>query len=666
MSDPEKQTVHDALKRLRSRIPELVRCLRLDGVPDIDAWSGIIDNKLLPRLQPDLPLLAAVCGGGSSGKSSLFNALVGKRISPVGGRAGINRRVLLAAGDAYFRQTEILPVLFEPFGGLPEPLTDPGDLTVPGTPLYVSADTIPANLAVMDTPDFDTGARGAYTNRQVARQALEASDIIIYIFTNSNYSNRDNTDFIAQMLTGVGLRKCFLVYRVYPSFQENEVLEHAMTVARNIYGDNAEQHILGIYRADEDNAVAAGRRFMELKPARAQDPSFADALNAIDTRRLRMELNASILKDALDIARDVMDRAGLSMEALRLYMDALQAVQSRCTHEALRHFPMDLMVRRFADIWMSTDPPHIRFMRKTGSVLEWPVKVIAGAVRQATGSRHGASDQTSVDYADQVKEDLISAVNDLHMGVVGPEISVSVGAGDPVAGRMVESVGWIRGGQRGSDAPVPHVEAENEKGETRLKVPAHPAVYPEQDKIKTRDWKSTLQSILSRKDVIITLSDSVEAELRELADDFRRRMGFWDKLRQSFSAFLNVIPATAAVTYILHTGDPVGAAGIKVKLTGLFGLKDLYALIAIPAASGIKKADQKQLESLLEPIARTWLTHKVKAVQQLFRQEITGGVIHTAEQTLDHATRLAQTIENDIHRISNENREGTSLIFHIS
>ena len=72
-------------------------------------------------------------------------------------------------------------------------------------------------------------------------------------------------------------------------------------------------------------------------------------------------------------------------------------------------------------------------------------------------------------------------------------------------------------------------------------------------------------------------------------------MGVWDRMRQTFAALLNVLPATAAVTYVLSTGDPVGATGIKIKLTGLLGLKDLYALIAIPATAGLKKADQKQL-----------------------------------------------------------------------
>ena len=101
-------------------------------------------------------------------------------------------------------------------------------------------------MILLDTPDFDTGARGGYANRDSARSALEASDILIYVFTNSNYNNRDNTDFIARMLTGIGRRKCFLVYRSYPSFTVEEVAEHAMTVGRNIYGDAADRYVLGV------------------------------------------------------------------------------------------------------------------------------------------------------------------------------------------------------------------------------------------------------------------------------------------------------------------------------------------------------------------------------------------------------------------------------------
>lgn len=644
---------HERLRRLSRDVPALVRELDPEGGAGLDRWHGVLDRKLIPRLQPDLPLLAAVCGGGSSGKSSLFNALVGRRVSPVGGKAGINRRVLVAADPAYFEQQESLAAIFEPFGAPPRPLADPEELTTVGEPLYVAAERMPADLALMDTPDFDTGAGGAYTNREVARQALEASDILVYLFTNSNYSNRDNSDFVAEMLTGIGLRKCFLVYRVYPSFRETEVLEHAMTVARNIYGEAADANVLGIYRADEDNRVAAGERFLTLRPARPDDPPFEEALKAVDTRKLRLDLNASILEDALAMAAAATAKAAAGMDALRLYRDALTAAEGRCTQTALRHFPMDRVMRRFSEIWLASDPPHIRAMRRTGSTLEWPVKAAAGLLRRLKSSPDNASAPRGEDhYAEMVREDLVGAASELHLGVVGSAVTVKLAAADPAAKRMAETAGRVLNAESPAGVPPPRVAPENGDGETTFTVAAHPAVLAERERLRGQDWPSILGSILDRRDVIVTLSEQVEAELRVLADDFRRRMGVWDKIRHSFSAFLNVIPATAAVTYILHTGDPAGAVGIKVKLSGIFGLQDLYALIAIPASSGMKKADRRQLETMLAPIARTWLSHKTEAVQRLLRQEITGGVLEAAERVLADAERRVARIADDLSHVS--------------
>ena len=84
---------------------------------------------------------------------------------------------------------------------------------------------MPTNVVLLDTPDIDTGARGEYHNREQARLSLESADLFIYIFTNATYNNRDNTDFIARMLTGMGTRPCFLVYRVYASYDVDEIAE---------------------------------------------------------------------------------------------------------------------------------------------------------------------------------------------------------------------------------------------------------------------------------------------------------------------------------------------------------------------------------------------------------------------------------------------------------
>jgi hypothetical protein len=644
-----KQNVTDALKILRRCIPSVQDRLRLGRSKDIAAWTKIVDGKLLTRLSFDFPIMATICGGGSSGKSSLFNSMVGERLSPVGGSAGLNRRVLVSVHREIFNRPNILSALFEPFGCVPDPLKDTQDLTVSGHPLYVLSDAVPQNLMLMDTPDFDTGAKGTYINRDITLKALESSDILIYVFTNSNYNNRENTDFISEMLTGIGMRKCFLVYRVYPSFEEDEVHEHAMTVAQNLYGNDADRYVLGIYRADEDNSVAAGKRFMSLRPVRKKDPSFVTALQSMDSRELRLELLSSILKDVLIMAGDLLEDARISRDELRLYLDTLQTAQSHCVHETLKHFPMDRVVKRFVEIWMLTDPPYVKAMRNTGKFVELPLKVLLDTPKKVKDMLSGTKKiEPQQNFIDKVEEDLVTAVNRMHYKTVNTEISVSANLKDPVTRQMREAVERIRANKGLKDDQNPHIETTEKQVSLTFYVSAHPVVFQEQEKLRDRDWKSVLESILSRRDVIVDLSQGIDQELRGLAKTFRSKMGMWTKIRQTFSAFLNVVPATVAVTYILSTGDPVGAVGIKVKLTGLFGLHDLYALVAIPATTGLKRADQKQLDDMLGPIVQAWLNNKLKEVKDLFEQEITGGIIRAAKDAVDEADTLINQIEVNI------------------
>jgi hypothetical protein len=96
---------------------------------------------------------------------------------------------------------------------------------------------------------------------------------------------------------------------------------------------------------------------------------------------------------------------------------------------------------------------------------------------------------------------------------------------------------------------------------------------------------------------------------------------------------------------VLSTGDPVGAAAIKVKLAGLFGLKDIYALVAIPVTRGMKQVDRKQLKAMLGPLAQTWLRHKFAEVQTLFEEELSGEILRSAENTIEAAGCLVAQIE---------------------
>jgi hypothetical protein len=628
----------------------LAELLKFGDRSDIASWMNIIAAKLIPRFSSEFPIVAAICGGGSSGKSTLFNSLSGERLAPTGGRAGMNRRVLFSIPETLVAQNRVVVDMAEPFKADLQPLGDSADLTTPGNPLYVINRSGPADLVLLDTPDFDTGARGEYVNRDVTRMALEASDIFIYIFTNSNYNNRDNTDFMSRMLTGIGRRKCFLIYRVYPSFSDQEVQEHAMTVAGGIYGDDAAKNLLGIYRADEDNRVAAAEQDLKLRPVPAKGPEFVSALASLDAPELRLELHGSILSDALKKAADLLGDAGCSLDELRLYLDAFQTVQSQYVHEALKHFPMDRVMKKFAKIWARTDPTHIKFMRKAGSVVEFPLKVLFGAAGWAKDRviAGKAVPADSGNFHKKMEEDLVTAVTSLHAQAIGPQITVSGSLNDPVVKRMSDLVERLGVQKRNAEVQNPRAESADQDHVLRFFVDTHPAVFSEQERLRDQDFRSILQSILSQKEELVDIPQDMIADLKDLADHFRSKMGVWTKISQTFWASLNVLPATAAVTYVLSTGDPVGAAGIKVKLTGLFGAKDLYALVAIPVTTQLKKADQQQLKTMLGPIAEAWFNHKLKKVQQLFEETITAGTIRMANDTIERATARIADIKNSM------------------
>jgi hypothetical protein len=332
-------------------------------------------------------------------------------------------------------------------------------------------------------------------------------------------------------------------------------------------------------------------------------PDLQSALVGIDALRLRRALLQSMMNDAVRQARQMGNRIEAAARQLQAYGDALTHALGSSVQRALSHFPTDRVMRRFADIWLATDPTHIKVMRRTGRVVEWPMKMVLSVLGARSKSRSGTAPHEDEDPAGQLELDLLQAANDLHQATVSDRIDTGRGA---------------------MEAPQ--------------------AVREAQRRVRQKDWSQTLTSLRDQKQRILSWSEGLESDLRVLADDLRRRMGVFDQIRQTFSAMLNVIPATAAITYILHTGDPAGAVGIKVKLTGLLGLNDLYALIAIPATASMKKADQRQLEQMLAPVAQTWLAHKLKTVEALFESHIAGEVLAAVAEARNEADRLIEEI----------------------
>jgi hypothetical protein len=246
----------------------------------------------------------------------------------------------------------------------------------------------------------------------------------------------------------------------------------------------------------------------------------------------------------------------------------------------------------------------------------------------------------AVEYAQKVDEDLVTAVTGMHSQTVSPHLAVSGSLQDPVVRKMADIVDNIRFRKKLEKGKNPLAELVGEGATLSFLIDAHPVIHAEQERLRSRDFKSVLQSIVAEKETILGISQNMETDLNKIAVEFRSKMGIWRKINQTFWAFLNVLPATVAVTYVLSTGDPVGGAGLKVKLAGLFGVKDLYALFAIPFTTGLKKADRQRIEEMLRAVLQTWLKDKSEIVQHLFEKNITGETIRCAGRHIDEAAQL--------------------------
>ena len=298
----------------------------------------------------------------------------------------------------------------------------------------------------------------------------------------------------------------------------------------------------------------------------------------------------------------------------------------------------------FSQIWRDTDPSHVRFMRKTGQVVEGPLRLALRAAKWIRGSKSGNKATLPEGAAAAAMEaDLVQAANGLRKAAVDPELTLRLSRSDPAVDRMRELLRRLT-----KHAGMAETSTQGDSVIFRISLP--PALDVTREALRGANWSATLEDMLARQEAPGGLTGELEAELQRLVREQRARMTTFDQIRQTFAAMLNIIPATAAVTYVLSTGDPVGAVGIKVKLAGLFGLNDLYALVAIPATAGMKKADLKQLEALLAPVARAWLTHKLTAIEAMFEEKITGALLQKGQAVSAAAADDLQRMDQSLAR----------------
>ena len=163
---------------------------------DCDEWRRLLQHKLVPQLAGDGCLVAAVAGGTNTGKSTVFNLLLGIQGSAACSTAAATCAPVLAAGTSRYRAA-LSGIMLPEFNA--QPMNVPEDSTryeMPENTLWVLKYAgLPDSFALLDTPDVDSIEK---RNWEVADHIRAAGDVIVAVLTPEKYKDARVVDYFRQ------------------------------------------------------------------------------------------------------------------------------------------------------------------------------------------------------------------------------------------------------------------------------------------------------------------------------------------------------------------------------------------------------------------------------------------------------------------------------------
>jgi len=298
-------------------------------------------RDLLPRLDTEAPLLlAAIAGPNNVGKSTLFNALAGERLSPAHPEGGLTKQCLAVAHpdtasgpglEALARRYSVVPVTAGE--------TPPVDMPGPVGRLYLAQPRqLARGLVLLDTPDVDSVVAD---NRERTEALLVTVDVLVFVVSRHTYQNAALVGFIREAVAHG--RPWLVLY--------NEAPDAALARAHlEKLQQDVGQPPLARFFSPHDAAVEAGTA-----PLRPQALDGGPALGALLAdpvlgTRLRQQARKASLQQARAELEDVRQAvlAGAA-EPARLRSRLRDALFSTGAQAALHAVPADILVDAFRE-----------------------------------------------------------------------------------------------------------------------------------------------------------------------------------------------------------------------------------------------------------------------------------------------------------------------------
>jgi len=196
--DPLAQRARQ-LAELTVRLERLAKLTQDWPLPAMNShvWAGELRHKLLPQIDGDPYLIVAVCGGTNTGKSVIFNHLVGARVSESHTEATQTKHPVCCLPRG-FADTHDLSKIYADFElrdwqNAADALQDDTDNL-----LFLRTDPSgqqPANLLLLDTPDVD-GILSA--NHRRAELIRHTADVLVAVLTQQKYNDAVVRDFFRE------------------------------------------------------------------------------------------------------------------------------------------------------------------------------------------------------------------------------------------------------------------------------------------------------------------------------------------------------------------------------------------------------------------------------------------------------------------------------------
>lgn len=374
-----------------------------------------LTGDVLPRLDAQAPLLlVALAGPNNVGKSTLFNTLAGRPLSPARAEGGLTRQCLAAVhpegdtralAEALGRRYEVVRV----GDGQPAPV----DVSGPPGRLYLTqAPLLPRGLVLMDTPDFDS----VFSENRVATEALlVTADVVLFVVSRQTYQNAALVDFVKG---AVGAGRPWLV--LYNEASREEIAtDHLATLARQVGHPPVATYLAAHQPEVEDGAPLRLR-------AMGDAPPLQELLGAPERAAglKRLALGAT-LEDALREAREL---AALE-DAKRAEPDRLRR---RIRHElerigrsaAIGSIPADAVLAAFRQA-MDRNHPFHRAVRVPARALTQGLSLVGKGLRRVfTGPEPEPApmhDEVQVRLREGVQELLEQLAYELHSWRGDPE-----------------------------------------------------------------------------------------------------------------------------------------------------------------------------------------------------------------------------------------------------